>query len=305
MASAIKGTVMETTNKEPLLWIFWHPHQKLWNWKLLYYIRRVIPITIINKAICLVVIYLDTFILFMRAIATRVFSIGLSKIFYKVYVPDDISIIYIDLGTHKDGEELSFMVNEILPQVCNSYEAYGFEASQESFKQVATKFANKAHVHLINKALVNNIPIGGKIKLYKDMKIGIGDSIYRQTAKYEEVEALRLSDFLLENHLLEDNKIVLMRMNIEGAEYDVIQDLIGNNLFNYIDGYFGMWDDIIKIDIKMDAEFRVLLSKYQIHNFTFNGRDMSRYILFRRKCIKYHIHTRIIEGIGRLKRVSA
>lgn len=290
-------------NKQPLLWMLWHPHQGLWNWKLVNGIRRVVPIAAIHRAIFLAIIHLDTFILFLRAIATRVSLMGLSKIFHKARVPDDISILYLDIGTHKEGAELFFVVDKILPLVCNNFEAYGFEASQESFEKVAKRFTDKENVQLIHKALTHILPNNGKIKIFKDMSSGVGDSIYRQTAQYEEVEAMRLSDFLIENHLVKDNSIVLLRMNIEGAEYDVIQDLVENQLANYIDGYFGMWDDVSKIDIERDAEFRTFLAKHQIHTFTFNGRDLSRRL--RRKCIVYHIHTRIMQKLHELQRAPS
>ena len=193
------------------------------------------------------------------------------------------------------------VVDEILPPICNNFEAYGFEANQESFEQVAKKFTDRNNVQLAHKALVHNPPSNGKIKLYKDMESGLGDSIYRHTTQYEEVECIRLSDFLIENRLIEDNRIVILRMNIEGAEYDVIQDLVDNELNNCVDGYFGMWDDVSKIDIKRDAEFRSFLGKHQIHPFTFNGRDL--HWSFRRKCIVYHMHTRIMQGLRKLQQV--
>ncbi|MDJ0799802.1 MAG: FkbM family methyltransferase [Calothrix sp. MO_167.B12] len=262
-------------------------------------LQKVMPIVPIYKIMCLAIVLLDTFILFLRAFITRVSLLGISNIFHQARVPDNISILYLDVGTHKEGSELLLVVDEILPPICNNFEAYGFEANQESFEQIAKKFADRENVQLIHKALVHNLPSNGKIKLYKDMGSGLADSIYRHTTQYEEVECMRLSDFLIESRLIKDNRIVLLRMNIEGAEYDVIQDLVENKLNNCIDGYFGMWDDVSKIDIGRDAEFRTFLAKHQINSFTFNGRDL--YWSFRRKCIVYHMHTRIMQGLRKLQ----
>ena len=250
---------------------------------------------------CRAIIYLDTLILFVRAFFIRVSSLGISSVFRKARVPDDISILYLDIGTHKEGAELLLIVDELLPPICNNFEAYGFEASQESFEQVAKKFIDRGNVQLIHKALVRNLASNGKIKLYKDGEGGLGDSVCRHSTQYEEVECMRLSDFLVESHLIKDNRIIILRMNIEGAEYDVLQDLVENELDSCIDGYFGMWDDLSKIDIGRDAEFRTFLVKHHIHPFTFNGRDL--FWPFRRKCIAYHMHTQIMKGLRKLQQV--
>ena len=63
-------------------------------------------------------------------------------------------------------------------------------------------------------------------------------------------------------------------MNIEGAEFDVLQDLVESGLAAHIDGYYGIWDDVSKISVKRDAEFREFLSRNGIRSMTFNGRDV-------------------------------
>lgn len=262
-------------------------------------IRKIFQIEPIYKGIHVVIIQLDSFILFLRALARRISQLGFTKIFSKATVPDHISVIYLDLGTHKQGTELSWMVDFVLPQMCSTFEVYGFEASRESFKQICNKFSGRKNVKIINKALCYSLPFDGKRRLYKDMLDGIGDSLYRQTASYEEVEAMRLSDFLRENNIIKDNRIVLLRMNIEGAEYDVIKDLLESGFAKYIKGYFGMWDDLSKIDFKRDDEFRTFLARNKIHTFPCNRRDMSWAL--RRKCIAYDMHTHILKGLPKQK----
>ena len=284
-------------DKVRLSWMLWHPHQGLWNWALVRTIRRFVPIPPIHTVIIGVIILLDTFILFLRAIVRRVSLLGLTRIFAKARVPDDISVLYLDFGTHKEGAELSLMVDDFLPQVCNNFEAYGFEASQESFEQADEKFSGRENVRIIHKAVCHVLPSDGKIRLYHDLKSGLGDSLHRQTASYEEVEALRLSDFLC--NVVMDNRIILLRMNVEGAEYDVIKDLVESGAAKYINGYFGMWDDVSKFDIQRDDEFRTFLLKNQIYTFTFNGRDLR--VPFRRKCITYHIQTHILTSLLQLQ----
>ena len=128
--------------------------------------------------------------------------------------------------------------------------------------------------------------------LYQDSGRGSGDSLYRRSDSYEEVGATRLSDWLLRRNIILQRGICLLRMNIEGAEYDVIRDLVERGLAQNIDGYYGMWDDVFKIDQQRDEAFRAFLTANRIHPFTFNGRDMRW--SWRRRCIEYDINTSVL-----------
>ena len=291
-------------DKESILSRIWHPYHGLWNRKLIRKIQRNIPIISMRSKVRPAIIYLDTIILFLRAIIIRISSCGLFNVFQKAQTPDHISIVYIDIGTHREGSEICLMVDEVLPQICRNFEAYGFEANHQAFEQVSKKLAHRENIQIIHKA-ITYLPLNrSKIKLFKDMSNGLGDSLHRRTAHYEEVEAMNLSSFLLERNLIKSDQIRLMRMNIEGAEYDVIRDLAKTKLVDHIDGYFGMWDDLYKIDTERDTEFRVFLAKHGIHAFTFNQRDLL--IPLRIKCIIYHIHTQIMKGLhGRYSHQSS
>ncbi len=67
-----------------------------------------------------------------------------------------------------------------------------------------------------------------------------------------EVPALRLSRFISQNEAISPDAIVTLRMNIEGAETFVIEDLRDAGLIGRIDGFYGMWDDLYKIDPALD-----------------------------------------------------
>ncbi|TFG24458.1 MAG: hypothetical protein EU529_04155 [Promethearchaeota archaeon] len=288
--------------KKPLVWLLWHPHQGFWNWDLFRIIKKIFTLKLIYKLVCGMIILIDTIILFVRVLYRRVSKVGLLKtLFFTQTVPNGISILYFDLGTHKDAKELSLMVNKILPRICESYEAYGFEAIQEYFLQAQKKFVNKKNVTIIQAALCYVIPNNGKVKLYKGTGDGLGSSIYRTDyIEYEEVEAIRFSDWLREKNFIFKNRICLLRMNIEGSEYDVIMDLVNNGFAKHIDGYYGMWDDLSKIDIQRYEEFRDFLAKNQIFPFTFNGRDF----LFplRLRCIEYDIRTSVQATLRKIKK---
>ena len=91
---------------------------------------------------------------------------------------------------------------------------------------------------------------------------------------------------------------VILRMNIEGAEQFVIQDLLDSGLTASVDGYYGMWDDVSKIDPKADRRFRRLLRANGITNVTFNDRDLPYRL--RRFAIRTDIETSIRRGLARV-----
>ncbi|QBQ54418.1 FkbM family methyltransferase [Nitrosococcus wardiae] len=283
----------------PLRWVFWHPHQGLWNWDLVRIVSKVLPIDLIRKFIIGSIIFLDTSVLWIRAFARRIRKLGLASLFIKEKLPTNIPILYLDVGTHKEAKELSLMVNKILPRFSNNFQAYGFEASKELFNFAKEKFKNKKNITLIQAALCQTPPKDGKICLYKDSREGFANSLFReQYSEHEYVKALRLSDWLKEEDIKLSRKISLLRMNIEGAEYDVVLDLVNNGVAKHIDGYYGMWDDVSKNSVELDKKFRTFLRNNGVFPFTFNGRDFVSCL--RLKCIEYDISTTIRDGFRRL-----
>jgi len=293
--------------------LLWQPHKGLWNNGLIDAIQKIFSVSSpFYKLIVLIILLLDTFILCLRAVARRLCTLPLSKLFSSTKIPDDLSVVYFDMGTHKEGAELAIMVDRMLPKMSNKFEAYGFEANRNNFDQVKKKFTGKKHVSLYHKALCYALPTNGKIKLYHvdltdhlsnsgkpqeswESLRGAADSLYRQSSSYEEVEAIKLSEWLHDNNINLEDKICLLRMNIEGAEYDVIQDLVESGLAKHIDGYYGMWDDVSSIDEQRGQHFRAFLSKNNICPFTFNGRDSI--VPLRLKCIEYDIKTHVQAGL--------
>lgn len=267
--------------------LLWHPHQKLWNWKLVTAITDDIQTTEPpKKFISWLLIYIDTTILFSRAISRR--FIYYSRYFFKKL--DSLPVVYIDIGTHTAANELSLMLNKVLPRYSKKYQAYGFEANIKSYNTVVEKFIGVDNVKLINKAVCNDIPENGVIRLYFHGD-GHGDSIYRAGDNFCDVKAVKISCWIKENKIDIKNNIVIIRMNIEGAEFDVLQDLKEHEMLNYIDGYYGMWDDLSKIDEYKDAKMISFLNRNGISPLTFNERDfVSKYRL---KAIEFDLATTI------------
>jgi FkbM family methyltransferase len=251
-----------------------------------------------------IVILGDTALLCARVLLRRTRRLGLGGLFRVRKAPPAVQVLYFDLGTHKQARELAFMVEVVLPRVASRIEAYGFEASPKFFEHAQKQFAGRTNVRLFNKAVVHRVPEGGKVTLYEPSGEGLAASLYRTNYRgQEEVDAVRFTDWLRESGLDLRNSICMLRMNIEGSECDVIADLAERGLTGDFDGYYGLWDDMSKIDMNRDREFRRLLAARHIRPLTFNGRDMD--VGLRRGCIAYDVRTSVEAALRRLERASS
>jgi hypothetical protein len=103
---------------------------------------------------------------------------------------------------------------------------------------------------------------------------------------------VRLSEVLGRFYKAHGEVPTLLRMNIEGAEPFVIDDLIAHGIRSKISGFYGMWDDISKIDPSKDAIFRRVLRANAIRTVTFNDRDIGHPL--REWCIRYDLATSLL-----------
>jgi hypothetical protein len=280
--------------------ILWHPHQGLWNWDLTALVNSTFRAKPFAQATIWTIIFVDSVLLWARALGRRLKFVGLSGFWPSQKTPQEFQVIYLDLGLHTGARELLLMANEILPEFCANFAAFGFEASSEFFCAAKKKVGDTRRTSLIHAALCREVPESGKLKLYKSNEDeGLGNSVFRHAySEYEEAPALRLSDWLRNCQISVMSNICLLRMNIEGSEVDVISDLVQSGLATHIDGYFGMWDDMSKIDKKEDERFRAMLEANNIHPFTFNGRDFVSSL--RMRAIRYDVATAIRAGAKRL-----
>lgn len=275
----------------------WHPYKGLWNRAVLRVATR--PTKALNHLVIASVVAADTSILFMRAVARRVALAGPGSILSGVQVGADTPVVYLDLGTHREGAELRWMAEDVLPRCVDSFAAYGFEASERSFAAASEALSRIDEVEVVRVALVHEVPEGGTVRLHTSQK-GLKDSIHRPAESFEDVTAQRLSDWLSERGIDLGRSVCLLRMNIEGAEFDVLEDLVERNLAGHIDGFYGMWDDLYKFDRPRDRQFRSFLVRHGISSLAFNGRDM-RWCM-RLRCIRYDVHTSLMAGARRVGR---
>lgn len=166
----------------------------------------------------------------------------------------------------------------------------GFEASPDHFAVVAATLAGAPSVDLRNVALIGADYAEPTVRLYRSGGSGKADSLFAVRGEdFDVVPAVRLSSVLAEYLAVHGPTPVVLRMNIEGAEEYVVDDLIEAGLVTSITGYYGMWDDVGKIDPDTDRRFRRRLRAVGIRTHTFNDRDYRDRL--RMRVIRYDITT--------------
>ena len=131
--------------------------------------------------------------------------------------------IYIDCGVYK-GEEIK-IAEEYFDRI------YGFEPFYNELKD-NYNFKYEDKITIYDKGLSNK---NGESKIYKTDTL-IGSSLYSNKFNlfnnFKNIEIIKLSDFIKQNLNKED--IIFIKINIEGSEIDVLEDLYNNNMFDYI-----------------------------------------------------------------------
>jgi FkbM family methyltransferase len=252
--------------------LIWHPEEKLWNWRLVGALRRMLGGGAPAYGAISALIGIDSLLLLLRVWRRRLRRPSRSR------RPDGRAsrppVLYIDCGVHKRGEQIRWMHRWF----ADRYElrVLGFEASAEHVRDATVALADLDGVRLFHLALVGPEETAGEVRLYKSpVGQGKGDSLFANSrGDYDVVPARRLSDVLAEEGCSLSELPVVLRMNIEGAEQFVIRDLIDAGLHTCVDGYYGMWDDLAKIDPPAARTFRRLLRDNGISSITFNDRDL-------------------------------
>jgi hypothetical protein len=213
-----------------------------------------------------------------------------------------VALLHLDCGVYKTGEQIRLVHRWFADR--GELALMGFEASSENFDDAVAALADLPEVGLMHVALVGPEHTGDQVALYRSGTNGAADSLFPERGSdCEMVPARRLSQILAEAGRRLDETAVVLRMNIEGAEQFVIEDLIAAGLHHSIDGYYGMWDDLSKIDRAADDRFRRRLREVGITTLTFNDRDTGRRL--RQWAIRTDIETSRRAGAARVHRTAA
>ena len=235
--------------------LMWDPHQGLWNWRLTKRLNDLPGGAVLDR----VVVMVDTLLLAIRAVPRRSGSIQSAR------------VLYVDCGVWEDGKQIR-LVHEWLGADVAELSLVGYEANPHHWALAVEALGDIPNLDLRQAALVGP-GHSGTVKLYLS-RGGEGnkdDSLLRTSGEPIDVPAERLSEHLPARGRFD---AILLRMNIEGAEEYVIADLLEAGQIDRVDGTFGMWDDLNKIDPVRDDQFRRTLGKLGIRPFTFNDRDV-------------------------------
>lgn len=179
-------------------------------------------------------------------------------------------MLVIDCGVHREGWQV-VAVDEWFRTDVRELSILGFEANPYTYEAARQTLRRIPGLELRDVALVGPAHHSGEVELFLTAG-GKGDSLLPQRNELGSVvvRAARLSAELPD---LAGSDAVFLRMNVEGAERDVIADLESAGLIGRITGFYGMWDDLSKIDPAADEAFRDDLRRLGVSALTFNDRD--------------------------------
>jgi len=232
-----------------------------------------------------------TLMLARAVLQRRIRQTGLKSLFSRP-APSATKILYVDAGLHKKARELK-LLSKWLANFPN-LRLVGFEAHPEYYEAACQTVGDLPRIELLNQALVGPGQ-GATVQLNLNGGSGVGDSLIRRVGEESiSVETSRLSEYLRKVGFKPQQDILLVRMNIEGAEVFVLEDMIDADLISAVDGFYGYWDDPYKIGGEFAQRFDALMNRLRIETVPFNDID-SRSIL-RRALIKYDIATSILSA---------
>ena len=229
-----------------------------------------------------------------RALRRRIAALGPGSVFAST-VPAGARVVYVDIGMHKKALQLRYM-KDVFGSVL-SLRTFGFEAHPDYFREAEAAVRPGPGDTLLHAAVVGPGQ-GRSVRLNLNGGEGLGDSIVRNRGgEGIDVPAVRLSEILRSSGIEHSDEVVILRMNIEGAELYVLEDLEQTGLLGRVDGYYGYWDDPLKIGGEVAARFQEIMARTGIDNFPFNDRDFRNPV--RLAAVKYDLVTSIRAGLGR------
>jgi len=170
-----------------------------------------------------------------------------------MYVPDKI---YLDCGAHF-GEGLESYIEKY--SIDNSWKVLSFEPNIVSFKELIKNNKIKINVDFINKAVWTydgNITFNAEYPPGSEVSDGAGSSIIDleywkpksdnnpgagDVFNSYEIECVDISKLILDNFKVED--IIILKMDIEGAEFDVLRKMISDGSIKYINDIYVEFHD--------------------------------------------------------------
>ena len=166
-----------------------------------------------------------------------------------------------DLNSESIVFDLGGYHGEFAEKIYNKYQCniYVFEPVEEFFNIIKEKFSSNSKVKVYNFGLSDKDEM---------MDISLEDnssSIYLAKGKKERISLKSASNFIIDEGL---TSIDLLKSNIEGGEFPVLQDLIKSNLVKNIKNIQVQFHSFISNSLKMREDIHFELNK--THHTTYN-----------------------------------
>ena len=156
---------------------------------------------------------------------------------------------FFDLGAF-DGLESRLMLDILDELNIKDFKIYVFEPCKESFNSIKNLLPVHENVILVNSGISN---FTGKGKLYHSFRGNeVGHSIFSSKNNvyendYEEIDLVKFSEFILQNNVELQDSVNVLKFNIEGAEWHLINDLVETKILKDFNIFCGDGFDIYKI----------------------------------------------------------
>jgi len=144
-------------------------------------------------------------------------------------------INYIDLGVHY-GQEIDLFLKQFDWAQDSEIRIYGVEANQWIYDELVKKYENIKNVKIFHCAINDkNEPVN----LYIGHNDALGSSTFSTkknvTSEAQKVEGITFNDFIQNNVEDFENSYNILKMNIEGAEMFVYEDMMEHDLLKHFD----------------------------------------------------------------------
>jgi len=143
--------------------------------------------------------------------------------------------IFIDLGAY-NGDT----IEEAMIAFSDCEKFYAFEPFECNFNELITKFKNDDRVIVIKKAASDK---NGEERLFIKHGSNEGNSICSNknnvSSDFVVIDCVDFSQFVLDNFDKTDE--IILKVNIEGAEYSMFDKMINDDSICYIDKIFCEW----------------------------------------------------------------
>jgi FkbM family methyltransferase len=146
-------------------------------------------------------------------------------------------------------------------QIHNQYNSniHIFEPVNEYYNQIVTRFSG------IDNISVYHFGLSGKTRETQISKLSDGSSVYRHSSIKEEIRLIDICEFVEENSI---NRIDLVKINIEGGEYELLNRITDCTMVNKIQNIQVQFHDCVSNAKALRNSIREKLKK--THTLTYD-----------------------------------